>query len=384
MVVMPLFQRSKKVTLPAHGSSLAPIKAAAGSSQVGNFVNYTTGYGAQRALAIPAISRAHDLHVSLAGSLALTQYQLVWDSLGEEYRKVYLEGEAWFTRPDPKVTRQFIIGSTISDLIMYGRAFWVVTSRYKRVGAQAPAGLPASFTWLPAADISTPDQIGPQWMGESNQIEFNGQLLRTDDVIQFISPIRGLLYSNVRAITIAERLDESAARFAQNEFAAGYLQQQGNGEPMSAEELSELAAGWSAARRANAVGALNEYVKWVSFDQDPSKLQLVESRQYQSLEMARILNVPASMISAPQGQGSSITYTNQQDQRKDLYTFGTKIWLDCIQERLSMDDIVPRGRHVEFDVSQFIENPFESHESEDEDNPLDVGVPTRTDQAIGS
>lgn len=386
MVVMPLFSRRDKVTMPAHGASPVSVKAAAGSSQVGQFYSYTTNVLAERALSIPAISRAHDLHVSLAGSLAITQYQLVWDSLSEEYRKVYLEGESWFTRPDPKVTRQFIIGNTVSDLIMYGRAFWVVTSRYKRVGAQAPQGLPASFSWIPVGDIQTPDQSGPQYFGPSNNIQFNGQQLRTEDVIQFIAPIRGVVYSGARPLTIAVRLDESAARFAQNEFAAGYLQQQGGGEPMSPEELGDLAAGWAQARRNNAVGALNEYVRWVSFDQDPSKLQLVESRQYQSLEMARILNVPASMISAPQGPGSSITYTNQQDQRKDLYTFGTKIWLDCIQERLSMDDVVPRGRHVEFDVSQFIENPFESNESEEEsdNNPLDVGVPTRQDQAIGS
>lgn len=382
---MPLFQRREKVTMPAHGSA-APVKAAAGSSQVGQFYTYVAGVGADRALAIPSIQRAHDLHVSLAGSLALTQYQLVWDSVSEEYRKVYLEGESWFTRPDPNVTRQFIIGQTVSDLIMYGRAFWVVTGRYKRVGAQAPMGMPAAFTWLPAADVQTPDQNGPQWFGPSKNVQFNGQQLVTSDVVQFISPIRGIIYSSERAMAIAERLDQSAARFAQNEFAAGYLQQQGGGEPMSAEELADLAAGWSAARRANAIGALNEYVKWVSFDQDPSKLQLVESRQFEALEMARIMNVPASMINAPLGAGSSINYTNQQDQRADLYTYGTKIWLDCIQETLSMDNIVPRGRHVEFDVSQFISNPFEQYDPsiDQPGGAMDQPVPTRTDQAIGS
>ena len=385
---MPIFQRREKVTMPAHGASVS-VKAAAGSSQVGNFYTYTSGVGADRALRIPAISRAHDLHVSLAGSLALTQYQLVWDSVSEEYRKVYLEGESWFTRPDPKVTRQFIIGQTVSDLIMYGRAFWVITSRYARTGAQAGTGFPASFTWIPAADVETPDQstYSGQWFGMSNNIEFNGQQLRTADVVQFISPIRGVVYASNRAITIAERLDESAARFAQNEFAAGYLQQKGGGEPMSAEELADLAAGWAQARRANAVGALNEYVEWVSFDQDPSKLQLVESRQFEALEMARIMNVPASMINAPLGAGSSINYTNQQDQRADLYTYGTKIFLDTIQETLSLDNIVPRGRFVEFDVSQFITNPFERYDNESDsyvESPMDVGAPTREDQAIGS
>lgn len=385
MVVMPIFSRREKVTMPAHGASVS-VKAAAGSSQVGSFYTYTSGVGADRALALPAIRRAHDLHVSLAGSLALTQYQLVWDSVSEEYRKVYLEGESWFTRPDPKVTRQFIIGQTVSDLIMYGRAFWVITSRYARQGAQAPNGLPASFTWIPANDVQTPDQqpFSGQWFGMSNDVQFNGQQLRTADVVQFISPVRGIVYASNRAITIAERLDESAARFAVNEFAAGYLQQRGGGEPMSSEELADMAAGWAAARRVNAVGALNEYVEWVSFQQDPSKLQLVESRQFEALEMARIMNVPASMINAPLGAGSSINYSNQQDQRADLYTYGTKIFLDTIQETLSMDNIIPRGRHIEFDVSQFITNPFEQYDPSVDENPMDVGAPTRTDQAIGS
>lgn len=118
-------------------------------------------------------------------------------------------------------------------------------------------------------------------------------------------------------------------------------------------------------------------------DQDPSKLQLVESRQFEALEMARIMNVPASMINAPLGAGSSINYTNQQDQRADLYTYGTKIFLDTIQETLSMDNIIPRGRHIEFDVSQFIANPFERYDNENE-NSMNVGAPTREDQAIGS
>lgn len=337
LVTMPLFSRRVQPSF-----SSAPIQAAAGASQVGNFLTYSVGATELRALQNPVISRSRDLIASMIGSLELKQYQKQWT--GENYEEVYIPNETWMDRPDPKVTRNFFFANLFSDLFFYGRCFAYVTLR------NASDNRPAAFTWLPAASVSTPNQAGPQWFGPAEEIEFNGIMLNPNDVVMGLSPIMGLLYSGSRALTISERLEESAARFAQNEIAAGYLQQKG-GEPMSADELGELAAGWANARRTNSIGALNEYVEWKEFGADPSKLQLVEGRQHQDLNLSRIANIPPYLLGI---STAGMTYQNAQQARQDLYLFGAKPYIDCLEQTFSMDNVLPRGRYVEFDVESYL------------------------------
>lgn len=334
--------RRQKVTAPAFES--APIQgAAAGASQIGQFYAYTVGADEEAALSVPTIARAVSLLTTVVGTLDLKSYGLAWN--GEEYEKIWIEGESWMTRPDPRVTRNFILSKTAKDLLMYGRAFWAITSRYS-------TGYPATFQWLPANMVATPDQAGPEWFGPSNQLEFNGMPLDAGNVVQFLQSNLGLVYQGRRAVRIALRLDQSAERFATNEIAAGYLQQKG-GEPMSGDELGEMAAAWAANRRTNSIGALNEFVEFKTFDQDPSKLQLVEARKYAALELARLTDIPGYLLGIDQ---SGMTYMNAQQARQDLILFGARPLLHAIEERLSMDDILPRGRHCMFDVDEYVED----------------------------
>lgn len=354
---MPLF--GKKITAPAYNS--APLGAAAGASQIGQFYSYSVGAFEEAALSVPTIARAVSLLSTVVGTLDMKSYVLQWN--GEEYEKIYVEGESWMTRPDPKVTRNFIMAKTAKDLILYGRAFWAVTSRYS-------TGFPATFQWLPANLVQSPNNAPPEWFGPADELEFNGMPLDTSNVIQFLNGNIGVVYSGRRAIQISLKLDQSAERFASNEIAAGYLQQRG-GEPMSGEELGEMAAAWASNRRTNAIGALNEFVNFVSFDQDPSKLQLVEGREYQTKELSRLMDIPAYLLAIDQ---SGMTYANAQQARQDLLLFGARPLLHAIEERLSMDDVLPRGRHTQFDLEEYVglygEETHESVMQETEVNPL--------------
>jgi hypothetical protein len=281
--------------------------------------------------------------ISLVGSLPLRHYTTQWT--GEEYEKIFLETESWMDTPDPTLTRNFIMSNTCMDLMMRGRAFWYVTSR------SSATGRPLSFQWMPAEMIDTLDQPGPQFFGKSNAITFNGLQIPTNDVIQFLAPVQGFLWTGRRVIDTAIKLDRSAERFATNEIAAGYLQQTDSSEPLDAESLGELAAAWSNARRVNAVGALNSAVKYEQFDTDPSKLQLVEARNFSSLEISRAIGVPAYLL----GIGiSGYNYSNATQAKQDLYLLGAKLYMDCMQETLSGPDLLPRNRYVEFDTHDLI------------------------------
>ena len=338
---MALFGNKKQTPSFTH----APLQAAAGSAaQVGQFYSYSVGASTELALSCATVARATQMILSMVGCLPLRHYTKQFN--GERYEKIYLENEAWMDAPDPKSTMNFIMSNTAMDIMMRGRAFWFVTSR------SSATGRPLSFQWLPASMVSTLDQAGPQFFGQSNQITFNGVQLPTEDVIQFISGVQGFLFTGARTIQTALKLDQAAERFASNEIAAGWLTVGENTEQMSAEDLGELAASWRTARQTGAIGALAGGVTFNEFKSDPNKLQLLESRQYSSLEVSRQVGVPPYLLGI--GISGSFTYQNAQQARQDLYLFGAKQVLDVIQMTLSMTNVLPRNRFVEFDVEAYL------------------------------
>jgi hypothetical protein len=302
--------------------------------------------------------------ISLVGSLPLRHYTTQFN--GERYEKIYLENESWMDTPDPTLTRNFVMSNLCMDLMMRGRAFLYVTSR------SSATGRPLAFQWMPCEMVDTLDQPGPQFFGKSNQITFNGINIPTQDVIQFLAPVQGFLWTGRRVLETAIKLDRSAERFASNEIVAGYLQQTDSSEPLDAESLGELAAAWSNARRVNAVGALNSAVKYEQFDTDPSRLQLIEARNFSALELSRAIGVPAYLL----GIGiSGYNYSNATQAKQDLYLLGAKLYMDCIQETLSATDILPRNRFVEFDTDDLIEDVAMNRTEIDIEEPASMRTP---------
>jgi hypothetical protein len=254
------------------------------------------------------------------------------------------------------------MGQTVQDLILHGRSFWYVTSRYS-------TNFPASFVHLPYDNVTTLDQAGPEWFGPSNSVQFNGHPLDTADVVQFLAPINGLLFVGARSIDIAYRLDEAVRRFASMDGAVSGHLQQVDGEPMSGEELSELAAAWAAARQDRAIGALNQHVKWVESTSLPDKLALTEARTHQAMELARVANIPPWLVGLSAG---GMVYQNSSQARRDLYLFGAMPYAMCIQETLSMDNILPRGRHIEFDTERLFFEDFQDNQNAPAPAPQEV------------
>ena len=306
---------------------------------------WSSGTFEQVALSLPTVSRARDLLASTISGLEFRQYVKQWN--GTEYEEIYVPNDSWMENPDPKVPRQFILANTVTDLWMTGRAFWAVTSR------NATDGRPMSFEWLPSANIQTPSQVGPQFFGMPDEIEFNGILLDPKEIITFLAPTTGLMYSGRRAVSIATHLDQYADRAATIETVPGYLQQTAAGETMSGEELGDLAAQWAQARReGNVIGALNNYVNFVEYDQSPLETNAAQ-REYQALDLSRMCSVPAYLVSAPT-PGASMTYQNASQARQDLWLFGAQMYAHAIESRLSMNDVLSRGRHVCFDTRELL------------------------------
>jgi phage portal protein BeeE len=82
----------------------------------------------------------------------------------------------------------------------------------------------------------------------------------------------------------------------------------------------------------------------------PKDMAYAEGSQYLSTEVARLMNVPAFMVSSD--MNNSMTYQNVLDSRKEYVAYTLQPYICAIEERLSMDDITRHGNIVKFAVDE--------------------------------
>jgi len=315
----------------------------AGPNLVGQYYTYVEGEARTRAMQVPAISRARDLHASVISAMPLKMYRERWNETDRETMYEDLAPRSWLRRPDPAIPYETLMAWTFDDLFFFGRAFWYITSRTQD-------GYPASFTRLPAGSITTEDQSGPVWYAPSNAVYFQGGAIDPDLLVQFISPLQGVIYSSEQAIATALKIEDARYRNANTAIPSGILKQTG-GEPLSATELADLAAAFNAARSSNQTAALNEFLSYEATTATPDKMLLIESAQFSALQMAQICNIPPYLLGVPTG---SYAYTNSRESRWDLWLYGTKTYAECITSTLSANAFLPNGTYVEFDTDEYL------------------------------
>jgi hypothetical protein len=341
------------------------VKAAAGSnvgmSQLDNFYAFTQGNNRQRAMSVPAITRARDLLASVIGCTPLKMYNEMWN--GEEMEEVDIAPRSWLRRLDPALPNSTTFAWLFDDLFFTQRAFLAITKR-------SADGFPMAFQRMPSAMVLTQDQAGPVFFAPSKQIMFSGLPVDHRDVVQFISPIQGLLFTSPNAVLTSLKLESARLRSASNSLPNGVLRQIG-GEPLSAEELQQLSQSFEAARMTNTVAALNEFVTYTETTTDPSKQMLVEASEYQALEIARLANCPPYLLGVATG---SYSYQNSTQARQDLYMFGAKLFMDCIAETLSADNVLPRGTYVKFDIDDYLSENYLMEKENDKYDTAETGV----------
>jgi hypothetical protein len=338
---------------------------AAGAGMIGQYYSYYDGDARARAMSVPTISRARDLMASVIGCMQLKMYNEIWN--GNEMEKVPLAPRTWLRRIDPTLPNNFILSWTFDDLFFFGRSFWYITTR-------TADGYPASFTRLPAAMVQTLDQAGPVWFAPSKQIQFQGGELDPNNVVQFLSPIQGITYMSATSIATALKLEAARYRNSSSAIPAGVLKQTG-GEPLSAQELADLAAAFNHARETNQTAALNEYVSYTETQTSPDKMLLIDSAEFQAMEMARLCNIPPYLAGISVG---SYSYQSSAESRMDLWTFGVRAYADCIAGTLSQNNVLPNGTYVEFDVEDYLTGEYSmSDERETQTETIErVELPT--------
>jgi len=349
---MPIFKKGEtKAQISTEGPSAGKAAAAGsgyysnmtGPNMVGQYYTYIEGTARNAAMSVPTIARGRDLMASVVASTPLCMYREMWDETEAEMEEEKIAPRSWLRQPDPSIPYATLMAWTLDDLFFYGRAFWFITSRTQD-------GFPATFTRLPAGGITTQDQAGPVWFAPSNEVYFQGGMMDPKDLVQFISPVQGIVYASTNVINTALKLEASRYRNAESSMPSGVLRQTG-GEPLSAQELADLSAAFNAARRDNQTAALNEYLEYIETKALPDNMLMIESANYQALELCRTAGIPPYLAGVNIG---SYSYQNARSAREDLYIFGARLFMECIAQTLSMNNVLPRGTYVRFEIEKYL------------------------------
>jgi phage portal protein BeeE len=335
------------ISTPSVQAAVGYAPAGNSTNPLNNFYNYQSGAQRDRAMTLATVSRSRDLLASVIACMPLKMYGEMYNDATGEMEEIPLAPRSWLRQPDPAVTYNFLMAWTLDDLLFYGRAFWYITER-------TVDGYPTKFQRLPAGSITTLDEQGPVFFNPSKSISFAGAELDYRNVVQFLSPIQGIVYSSEQTIATALKVEQSRFKNAQSSLPSGVLKQTG-GEPLSAQELSEIGAAFQEARLTSQTAVLNEFLSYEASTATPDKMLMIESAQYSALDLARLCGVPPYLVGVSTG---AYAYTSSEQSRADLYIFGVKPYADCIASTLSMNNVLPRGTYVKFDTDDYLEENY--------------------------
>lgn len=275
------------------------------------------------ALRIPALLNGIKLLCGIA-----QQLPLVADPAGES--------DAFLAELDPRVARGWTIAKTVDSLAFHQVAWWYVTSRTAR-------GFPRTVEWVVQHRLNITNPEKPR---------LDDVPVSPADLIRFDGVTEGLLDTGAEALQTALANVRAARAYAKNPAPNVLLSDADGHDPLPADEAKTYldAAHQTVAENgwAYLAGFQLTQVGW-----NARELQLVEAREEDAVEMARLLAVPPHYLAAKQG-GTTLTYANLAEVRRDLLEVGgLALYLVPIEQRLSMPDITPRGTTVRFDADSF-------------------------------
>ena len=282
------------------------------------------------ALQVPSVSRCRNL---ICGVIASIDLELIQKSTGRK-----LQTPVWLDQPDIRQPRSVTISYTVDSLLLYGVAYWRVTSLYE------DDGRPSGFEWVANTRVTvTTDQYGD----EVDYYSINGQRVPDSGVgslVTFQSLLPGVLETGGRTIQAALDIQKAASIAAQTPMSTGFIKNSGADLPEA--QIQGLLASWRAARNSRSTAYLTSTLDYQTVGYSPKDMTYNESSQYLATEIARLMNVPAYYISAD--MNNSMTYQNIIDGRKEFVAYSLQPFISAIENRLSMDDVSRRGNQIRF------------------------------------
>jgi len=282
------------------------------------------------ALQCASVVRCRNL---ICGTIASIGLELIQKNTGRR-----LANPVWLDQPDIRQPRSVTIAFTVESLLMYGTAYWRVTSLYE------DDLRPSGFEWVANTRVSiTTDQFGD----EVDYYTVNGARVPDSGIgslVTFQSLLPGVLDTGGRTIQAALDIQKAASVAAATPMATGFIKNSGADLPEA--QIQGLLASWRAARNSRNTAYLTSTLDYQTVGYSPKDMMYNEASQYLATEIARLMNVPAYYISAD--MNNSMTYQNILDARKEFVAYSLQPYISAIENRLSMDDLTKRTNVVRF------------------------------------
>jgi len=298
--------------------------------------NFPGGLDRNYAMQVPAVSRCRNLIAGVVSYLPLALYK---KSSGEE-----LGNPLWIDQPDYRQPRSVTISWTVDSLLFYGVAYWRVTELY------ADDLRPSRFEWVANNRVTfTTNKFGTE-VEEYFVDGVRAPMSGIGSLITFQGLTQGVLTTAARTIQSALDAEKAAAVAAQTPMPTGYIKN--TGADLPEQQVSGLLAQWKQSRQNRSTAYLTSTLSYETTGFSPKEMAYTDSIQFSATQIARAMNVPAHMISADMGTGSSMTYQNLLESRKEFVAYSLQPFICAIEDRLSMDDITPRGHVVKFAIEE--------------------------------
>ena len=167
--------------------------------------SYYTPLDRASALQVPSVSRCRNLIANTIASMPLELYR---KSTGEEV----LSRPTWLDQPATNQPRSVTVAYTVDNLLFFGVAYWLITSRYQEDGR------PASFEWI------ANHRVTPQYAKNMQSIEgylIDGFPVAMADMVTFQGLTDGILTTGTRVIAAALDLEKASQVAAATPMATG-------------------------------------------------------------------------------------------------------------------------------------------------------------------
>jgi hypothetical protein len=301
------------------------------------------GYGNTVSMAVaaqvPAFTKALKTYTHTISAFPLREY--VTD--GPVRPRAFLE------QPSATIPYSAVMQRLITDLLAYDVAYWRVISR-------TWDGFPAEIIPMRTQDVTDLNGgnlgVDVNAYPPSDPFYHLGNRVPTGDVIKFYGDgMGGWLKVGATAINTAAALEAATLRYSETPMPTVVLKN--TGADLPASMVDDILEAWENARANRSTAYLNSVIDADQMGWNAQELQLVEARNASALAVARFANLDPVWVGAGV-PGTSLTYANRVDLYRNLLdTALTPVMLN-ISERLSMNDVTPRGHRVTFDTSVFL------------------------------
>jgi hypothetical protein len=284
------------------------------------------------AMAVPAMSRSRHILCGFGARAPLRVYD----------QEEELDPQpAWTYRTDkttmlPPFHRMLW---TIDDLLFSGWCMWAVGRSDERRGDELP-GVVLDCARVPI-----------DWwdFDDDGTVQIHDREIPYDDVILIPGPHEGVLNFAAGSLRHASRLLRASTIAAETPIPNVELHDVGD-KQLTDDEIDTLIGRWSAARQGSNGGvAYTSRGIEAKMHGERNAPLLIDGRNAAAVDIARHASLPAASIDATLDK-SSLTYETTEGRNGLVIDYGVQLYLDAIAARLSMDDVVPRGQRVGFDL----------------------------------